>query len=187
MASRPRGRPKASADPPGVDAAFRSALPRITLVLWRRFGVPREHAEDAVQDVMLRLLNRFRAGDSLELLAPGAQTHLENYLAKAAYRRALDLARAARRQVALLQDLSELEDSGAHGYPGAGGIDPEQVWGAVRQLSPRYRAIFELKLEEDLSLVEIARRLGRKPETVHVQYHRGLKQLRELLPSFELL
>jgi RNA polymerase sigma factor (sigma-70 family) len=168
---------------PGLEVALGLAIPRLTLLIWRRFGVPREHAEDAVQDVVLKLVRRFRRGQNLELLEPGAQSHLENYLAKAAYRRALDLVRAERRRDRMISALRELGD--VHGEPAgpAEPLDLGHLRAAVAALPRPYRPIFELLLEEDITLVEVARLLSRKPATVQVQFQRGLTRLRRLLQS----
>ena len=53
--------------------------------------------------------------------------------------------------------------------------------GALRELSPNQRAAIVLRYEADLSVEEIARRMGARPATVRVHLHRGRNRLRELL------
>ena len=55
----------------------------------------------------------------------------------------------------------------------------EQLFNAVRELSPQKQEIFRMKLQEGLSNQEVADRLGIAVNTVKVQYTRALKQLRE--------
>ena len=56
---------------------------------------------------------------------------------------------------------------------------------ALRQLSPNQRAAVVLRYEADLTVDEVARRMGINPATVRVHLHRGRARLRELLGSEE--
>jgi RNA polymerase sigma-70 factor (ECF subfamily) len=56
---------------------------------------------------------------------------------------------------------------------------------ALRELSPNQRAAIVLRYEADLSVGEIARRLGTSAATVRVHLHRGRNRLRELLGTEE--
>ncbi len=53
---------------------------------------------------------------------------------------------------------------------------------AVSRLPEPYREVLSQHLQEEQSPREIAKRVQRSPATVRVQLHRGLAQLRELLP-----
>jgi RNA polymerase sigma-70 factor (ECF subfamily) len=60
-----------------------------------------------------------------------------------------------------------------------------ELLGALRELSPNQRAAIVMRYEADLSIEEIARRLGVTAPTVRVHLHRGRRRLRDLLGSKE--
>lgn len=67
-------------------------------------------------------------------------------------------------------------------------VEPPEVAGvidALRRLSPNQRAAVVLRFEADLSVEEVARRMGTAQATVRVHVHRGRKRLRELLGEQE--
>src|SRR5438477_574372 len=59
--------------------------------------------------------------------------------------------------------------------------EAEQVLLAIRSLPEAYREPLILRLVEGMSGPEIAEQVGMTPESVRVNLHRGMKQLREKL------
>jgi len=59
--------------------------------------------------------------------------------------------------------------------------DMVAVEGAIRQLKDAYREVVTLHFLNELSLREVAKIVEKKPGTVRVLLHRGLKILREIL------
>jgi RNA polymerase sigma-70 factor (sigma-E family) len=57
----------------------------------------------------------------------------------------------------------------------------DEVWGALRLLPPRQRAVVALRYYEDLSENEIAQVLGIRPGTVKSQCSAAMRRLRELI------
>jgi RNA polymerase sigma-70 factor, ECF subfamily len=57
---------------------------------------------------------------------------------------------------------------------------------ALRQLSPNQRAAIVLRYEADLSVEDVARRMGIAAVTVRVHIHRGRLKLRDLLGAEEV-
>ena len=127
---------------------------------------PRQDADDLVQDVFLTALGRMHT-----LREPAA---FVQWLAAIARNRARMLHRAARRLVALPDDLPGPA-------PGGDGLRVEEVLAAIHQLSEPYREPLVLRLVEGMSGTEIAERTGLTPGSVRVNLHRGMKQLRERL------
>jgi RNA polymerase sigma-70 factor (ECF subfamily) len=67
-------------------------------------------------------------------------------------------------------------------------VDPPEVAGvidALRRLSPNQRAAVVLRYEADLSVEEVARRMGTAQATVRVHVLRGRRRLQELLGEQE--
>jgi RNA polymerase sigma-70 factor (ECF subfamily) len=63
--------------------------------------------------------------------------------------------------------------------------DHEELFEALRQLSPKQRAAIALRYEAELPIEEIARRLGITTATVRVHLHRARRRLRALLTHEE--
>jgi RNA polymerase sigma factor (sigma-70 family) len=64
-------------------------------------------------------------------------------------------------------------------------IDLQELVAALRTLSPNQRAAIVLRFEGDLSVSEVADRMGLSSATVRVHIHRGRKKLRALLGADE--
>jgi RNA polymerase sigma-70 factor (ECF subfamily) len=114
----------------------------------RRLGLTAEQAEDAVQDVLLRLWTALDAGADIERPASWAFRVL--------YRRAMDEHRLRRRIERLREAILSRPRSG----------DPEptavdgSIWLAVDRLPTRQREVLYLRYRADLDFEEIARILG---------------------------
>ncbi|HKB12282.1 MAG TPA: sigma-70 family RNA polymerase sigma factor [Vicinamibacterales bacterium] len=126
--------------------------------------VPRQDADDLVQDVFVIAYTRIR-----ELRAPDA---FGGWLATIARHRAADYRRDARGQAVLPDEL-----------PGGQAIEADTlaVLDVIRKLPEAYREPLLMRLVEGMSGAEIAERSGLTPASVRVNLHRGMKLLREQL------
>ncbi len=120
-------------------------------------------AEDLVQDVFVRALERLSS-----LRNPAA---FGGWLAAIARRAATDMHR--KRKV-----FTDTKDR-------SGGTPPDReafgILAAVHSLPEAYRETLVLRLVEEMTGPEIARRTGLTPESVRVNLCRGMKLLREAL------
>ena len=125
-------------------------------------------AEDAVQDVFLRLLDkapRFRDGE-----------HEKAWLLRTTLNRASDIRRRRRDDVSL-------EEAA---YTAAGeSSDYGPLLSAVRSLPEAYSAVIHLYYYEGYSIKEIARLLALPAPTVGTRLSRGRERLRKLLKEEE--
>jgi RNA polymerase sigma-70 factor (ECF subfamily) len=126
--------------------------------------VPRDEADDLVQDVFLMALK------SLSRLRDAAT--FGAWLAMIARNRAHDFRRRRRSPEALPDDVPERESCL---------VEAAEVLGVVRTLPQAYRETLVMRLVEGMSGPEIAARTGLTPASVRVNLHRGMKQLRERL------
>ena len=126
--------------------------------------VPRFEVDDLVQDVFIQAMSRIPS-----LRDPAA---FPGWLAAIARNRAYDWHRQA-------QDTVEIPDQMA------GSSRPDQeaaaVLKAIRELPDAYRETLTLRLVEGMTGPEIAARTGLTADSVRVNLHRGMKQLREKL------
>ena len=138
-------------------------LPMVHGLLLAR--VPREDAEDLVQEVFMQALRKVST-----LREPAA---FGGWLAMIARNRAHDFFRRSRSETELPDEIpatKENTDSDAHA-----------VLTAIRRLPEAYRETLILRLVEGMSGPEIAVRTGLTPGSVRVNLHRGMAQLREIL------
>lgn len=126
--------------------------------------VPRPEVDDLVQDVFLLALRRL---DTLR--EPGA---FGGWLAMITRNRATDYHRRA-------PELAELTESSA--IQSAPQPEALGVLEVIRALPEAYRETLILRLVEGMTGPEIAVRTGLTPDSVRVNLHRGMKQLRERL------
>ena len=137
---------------------LRAALPRVS---------PPADAEDAVQDVFLRVLThapRFRDRE-----------HEKAWLLRSALNRASDLRRRRRDDA----PLDEVQDAAAESP------DYGPLLSAVRSLPEAYSAVIHLYYYEGYSIKEIARLLALPVPTVGTRLSRGRERLRSLLKEEE--
>ena len=136
-------------------------------VALRALGDP-TRAEDAAQQAWFQLLRRWDRVSAL----PWDET--EGYAVTAAKNCALDILRTERRTAAFPEDWDppareERED------------EYDYLVSLIRSLPEGYRRILELKLVEEQTNREIARRLGMNESTVAVRVMRGRTMLKERL------
>jgi RNA polymerase sigma-70 factor (ECF subfamily) len=160
-------------DEAAFDALVRAHYARLYNYAYRFLGA-REAAQDAVQEVFLKVWER-RAG-------PPLQDPLA-YLYQAVRNQCLMVLNRERRW-----NQVEIEDEVVANVLEPQVDDAEDLASAaaraVNELPERCRLIFTMSREQDLSYGEIARVLGISPKTVENQIGRALKILRRRLAKF---
>ena len=122
-------------------------------------------AEDAVQDVFLKLLTarpQFRDDE-----------HEKAWLIRATLHRACDMARMAERRTLPLEDVEVL--------PGRELPEPSPILSAVQALPAKYSAVIYLHYYEGYSIREISKLLRLPVPTVGTRLSRGRERLRQIL------
>jgi RNA polymerase sigma-70 factor, ECF subfamily len=131
--------------------------------------LPRADAEEAVQEALVRAwLGRSRCR-SPEAPLPWLLEITRNEARRVARREAVRLTLE-------LFDSASSEDDELTGM--AARVTVEQ---ALRRLADRDQRVLQMRYAEDLSQVEVARRLGLPEGTVKVRLHRARRRLRKLL------
>lgn len=163
-----------------ITAAFRDLAPRVALLLVHRYRLTPEDAVDVVHDVLSSLLSRWRD------LTFDDPDHLRNYIIRAAQSRAIDLTRRELRhrkhEGVLMSALVPAGESSALDRVIAD-EERKRLQEAIASLSEPYRSIFTALLYDELSLADIARKLGISAGSIYTQYGRGIEKLRSLLRS----
>lgn len=162
-----------SGDVQARDTLVRAYLPDVYRVTRRVLNDP-DMAEDAAQDAILNALaalHRFRGEASF-------RTWLLRIAVNAA--RTVGRRQGRRREVSLV--LADNEPSR--------GVDPavravlrtevERVEGLLQRLPPKQRMVVALRVQQGLSYAEVAAALGCTEGAARVNYHLGVKRLREL-------
>lgn len=152
----------------GTDESIRRVVEQYSPTLLRlamtRLSSPAD-AEDAVQEVFLRLLTakpRFRDGE-----------HEKAWLIRATLQRAGDIRRAAARRDLPLEEAQQAA--------AAFDEEPSQLLSAVQALPEKYSAVIHLYYYEGYSIKEIAKLLGLPAPTVGTRLSRGRERLRQML------
>lgn len=135
----------------------------------RRLGLSDEQADDAVQDVLARLLEQRQAG--VVIMNPRA------WAFRSIYRLAMDQHRLRRRIAALVTALGSRTDAGSD-YDAD---DRVAVWAAVDQLPARQRAVVYLRYRADLGFEEIGDALGITASAARSHATQATATLRERL------
>ena len=128
----------------------------------------RDRAEDAAQQTWLKLVQNWERVSAL----PWGET--EGYVVTVAKNCALDILRSDQRTAAFPEDWdppAQEEHQEEYHY----------LVSLIRALPENYRRILELKLVEEETNQEIARRLGMRESTVGVRVMRGRAMLKERL------
>jgi RNA polymerase sigma-70 factor (ECF subfamily) len=137
---------------------FRNEGPRLWRTLYAFTGGRAGIAEDAVAEAFARAM-----------AASEPPRDPVRWIYRTAFRIAVDEIRAERRPAPAPDDADV-----------ALGTDLE-LFDALRQLTPNQRAAIVMRYEADLTIEEIAARLGTSSSTVRVHLHRARRRLRELL------
>lgn len=124
-------------------------------------------AEDAVQEVFLRLVDR-------QIVFRDAG-HEKAWLIRAPLHRASDIRRAAERRNVPLEEAAQAAAPAGDG----------ELLAAVRALPEKYGAVIYLYYYEGYSMKEIGKLLGLPAPTVGTRLARGRERLRQLLKEDE--
>ncbi|ONH32863.1 SigE family RNA polymerase sigma factor [Pseudofrankia asymbiotica] len=132
----------------------------------------RQAGEDLLQDVLLRTYRRWRHVDDPD-------SYLRRSLANAAVSR-------ARRRLRTRESLVDWDDPGVDEPAGTAdeagqATDRRDLLDALRQLTPRQRAVIVLRYFGDLSEAQVAAELGCATSSVKTHTARGLLRLRALM------
>ena len=146
---------------------FEAYEKKIYAVVLRILGDP-DRAEDAAQQTWLKLVQNWERVSAL----PWEET--EGYVVTVSKNCALDILRSERRTTAFPEDWDPpAQEEHQEEY--------DFLVSLIRSLPENYRRILELKLVEEQTNKEIARRLGLKESTVAVRVLRGRAILKERL------
>ncbi|WP_297294521.1 RNA polymerase sigma factor [uncultured Oscillibacter sp.] len=146
---------------------FEAHEKKIYAVVLRILGDP-TRAEDAAQQTWLKLVQNWDRVSAL----PWGET--EGYTVTVAKNCALDILRAEQKTVAFPEDWDPpAQEERQEEY--------DYLVSLIRSLPENYRRILELKLVEEQTNREIARRLGMNESTVAVRVMRGRTMLKERL------
>jgi RNA polymerase sigma-70 factor (ECF subfamily) len=141
--------------------------------LARRLTRDRTAAEDLVQATFLAAIENEKSFDRTRALMPWLAGILVRQAALARRKRSPELTIEAHEPHA---DADPLRQLAARELSDALAL-------ALERLSPADREVLVPLLLDEKRAVEIARELGRRPDTVHMRIHRGLVRLRRLLPA----
>lgn len=130
--------------------------------------VPRDEAEDIVQEVFLTAYEKLDTLRDRNAVAP--------WIARIARNRSAEYHRRARPTVELTEDLGQ----NGHLKNEAG-----EILDVIRSLPEAYSETLVLRLVEGLTGPEIAAQTGLKHDSVRVNLHRGMKMLRQKLGVLE--
>lgn len=151
----------------GTDEYIRRVVeeysPSLLRIAMTRLSSPAD-AEDAVQEVFLRLLTaapRFRDGE-----------HEKAWLIRATLQRATDIRRGAAQRDLPLEEAAETAVT-QEGHP--------ELLSALQALPEKYSAVIHLYYYEGYSIQEIAKLLGLPSPTVGTRLSRGRERLRKML------
>jgi RNA polymerase sigma-70 factor (sigma-E family) len=152
---------------PSFEDVYRADYGRLVRAARRRTGSS-QTAEEVVQDAFVALYPRFaqveRTGDPVRYV----------------YRSVVNGCVSHHRRRGVAERLQHLvPPAEAHGPPQE--IEIDETWLAIQRLPQRRRDVIVLRYYEDLSLADIAERLGCEVGTVKSMLHRALAQLREIL------
>ncbi|HEY2589424.1 MAG TPA: RNA polymerase sigma factor [Tepidisphaeraceae bacterium] len=138
------------------------------LVLYARQWLGRGGAEDAVQEVFVRLL-----------LQPARPRNVKAWLYRAVRNEAISVWRSSRRR-----EHRERVSAPAEVWfepHDAEGIDAEAVTNALAKLPPAEREIVVLRVWGGLTLQEVSNLVASSVSTVHLHYRSALAKIRERL------
>jgi RNA polymerase sigma-70 factor (ECF subfamily) len=154
------------------DDIYREHAPLVYRTAWGVLG-SREDAEDIVQTVFLRLLQREAAVEF--------QRNPAGYLYRAAVNAALDVLRARRRRPVLVEPIEQLAvaapESDSHRLEDL----HQRLFAALVQLSPQARELLILRYMHRKSVADIGKLLGVSRAVVSLRLFRSRARMRRLL------
>ncbi len=162
---------------PGFDELFAAHQRKVYLAAYRVTGNAQD-AEDILQSVFLRLLQRQQDPDS--------RANPAGYLCRSAINAGIDLLRSRARA----QSETLIEEM--HSSDGAADDELRQaeirrhMRAAILELEPATAEVFALRYFEDFSNREIAVLLDTTPNSVAVTLHRARARLQELLDGLAI-
>lgn len=166
----------------GDQEAFRQLVERyqgaVHNLAYRMLGDP-EEAEDAAQEIFVRLYRQLERYDPERKFSTWTLAIATNYC--------IDQLRRRRLQLVPLENIipwARARDAGPEGEA-LSRESRDEVQRLLKQLPEKYRAPLVLRYWEDLSCAEIAEILGVPEGTVKTQIHRARKQLGKLLGAGE--
>lgn len=133
----------------------------------RRLGLTDEQADDAVQEVLARLLAELRK--EIAIANPRAWAY------RSIFRLAMDQHRLRRRWAAVVGSLSRRE------LPPSDETDRIAVWAEVDRLPERQRQVIYLRYRSDLAFEEIGHTLGITASAARSHATQAMAKLRERL------
>jgi RNA polymerase sigma-70 factor (ECF subfamily) len=131
----------------------------------------RQEAEDAAQDVFVRVLKNLKRWDRVRPLRPWLLTITAN--------RCRTYLHLRKRRPSASEYMEDVAD------PRSGQEDAQELWSEIRnaldELRPDYRRVFLLFHEQGLSYEEMSRTTGKPIGTLKTWLHRARHQMLELL------
>ncbi len=157
-------------DPVAEELFCRRFAPRIRL-----FGLKRLRSDaaaaDLVQDVLILVLDKLRAGEVRE------PDQIASFVFGTARQLVIDSRRSGNRRARLLDtfvlDLEPAEDSASHAF------DTDRLKHCLQLLAERERAVLVMTFYDDCPADELGTQLGLSPGNVRVIRHRGIERLRD--------
>jgi RNA polymerase sigma-70 factor (ECF subfamily) len=130
-------------------------------------------AADLVQDVLLLVLNKLRAGEVRE------PDQICSFVFGTARQLIIDSRRTSGRRTRLLDtfemDLEPAGEAAAHTF------DTDRLRDCLQSLAERERAVLVMTFYDDCPADELGTRLGLSPGNVRVIRHRGIERLRSCM------
>ncbi len=161
-------------EPRAEEQFCRRFAPRIRLFGLKRLRDPAA-AADLVQDVLILVLDKLRAGEVRE------PEQIASFVFGAARQLVIDSKRNTGRRTRLLdtfaQDLEPAEEAATHT------LDTSRLALCLRRLAERERAVLVMTFYDDCPADELGARLGLSPGNVRVIRHRGIERLRDCVEN----
>ncbi len=179
----------------GDQLAFETLVDRYQSMLYTcvRAYVGSEQAHDVMQFVWLQcylsLPKLLREWPQAER---GREASLKPWLLRVAHNRCIDELRRRKREPSLFSELDDEEDAILSALPDLAPLPEElaeqreasdHLQAALQRLSSKFRRVVWMRYKEDLTFVEIGRRLNIPSTTAKTYYHRARVKLRMALSS----
>lgn len=152
-------------DEDAFNELYRAYAPMVHGIVLAR--VARDDVDDVLQEVFIAALRMLHTLRDQNAIGP--------WLAAIARNKAMNVYRNAKPNVELPEELPHTGDQRS--------IEADEIISVIRSLPDAYRETLVLRLVEGMTGPEIAERTGMKADSVRVNLHRGMKQLRERLGS----